>query len=69
MSLSFEKDRDGPRKRKPASDGDTHISTPTKREKKRPATGEIGSALRSVYDRTLAEDVPPEMLDLLGKLG
>jgi hypothetical protein len=30
--------------------------------------GEVGDALRKVYDRALAEDIPPEMLDLLGKL-
>ncbi|HEX8653930.1 MAG TPA: NepR family anti-sigma factor [Allosphingosinicella sp.] len=30
---------------------------------------EFGQALRSAYQRTLDEDVPPEMLDLLGKLG
>lgn len=29
---------------------------------------DIGKALRSAYDRTLQEDVPPELLDLLGKL-
>jgi len=29
----------------------------------------VGEALKSVYDRTLVEDIPPEMLDLLGKLG
>jgi hypothetical protein len=37
--------------------------------RKRTPSGEIGSALRSVYDGALAEDIPPEMLDLLGKLG
>ncbi|TMJ20019.1 MAG: hypothetical protein E6G92_09775 [Alphaproteobacteria bacterium] len=67
--MSFEKDTDGPRKRKPAADGDMEISNPSRRAKRRPATGEVGSALRSVYDRALAEDIPPEMLDLLGKLG
>ena len=36
---------------------------------KRAPSGEIGSALRSVYDGALNEDIPPEMLDLLGKLG
>lgn len=66
--MSFEKDRDGPRKRKPV-DGVSPISSETKRSKKQPASGEVGSALRSVYDRALAEDIPPEMLDLLGKLG
>lgn len=29
----------------------------------------LGVALHSVYDATLAEAIPPEMLDLLGKLG
>jgi hypothetical protein len=35
--------------------------------KKRPG-GNVGDALRSVYDRTLNEDIPPDLLDLLGKL-
>jgi hypothetical protein len=45
-----------------------HIA-PDRRGRKRTATGEIGLALRSVYDGALGEDIPPEMLDLLGKLG
>jgi hypothetical protein len=40
-----------------------------RRGSKRAPSGEIGSALRSVYDGALNEDIPPEMLDLLGKLG
>jgi hypothetical protein len=36
---------------------------------RRSHTSDVGKALRSVYDRTLGEDIPPEMLDLLGKLG
>jgi hypothetical protein len=39
----------------------------TKRTGQRP--GDIGRALRSVYDETLREDVPDEFKDLLGKLG
>ena len=35
----------------------------------RSASKSVGEALKSVYDRTLHEDIPPEMLDLLGKLG
>lgn len=31
-------------------------------------TGDIGRALRSVYDETLREDVPDDFLHLLGKL-
>jgi hypothetical protein len=29
---------------------------------------DLGKALRSAYDRTVGEDIPQEMLDLLGKL-
>ncbi len=32
------------------------------------AGGTVGNALRSVYDETVSEDIPGEMLDLLGKL-
>lgn len=37
--------------------------------KKRPPSSEVGWALRSAYQRMVDEDIPPEMLDLLGKLG
>lgn len=37
--------------------------TPQSRER------DIGHALRSVYQKTVDETVPPEFLDLLGKLG
>lgn len=30
---------------------------------------DMGSALRSVYQRTVEEPVPDDLLDLLGKLG
>jgi hypothetical protein len=40
-----------------------------RRGSKRAPSGEIGNALRSVYNGALNEDIPPEMLDLLGKLG
>lgn len=30
---------------------------------------DVGHALRSVYSATVNEDVPTELLDLLGKLG
>lgn len=29
---------------------------------------DVGKALRSVYEKTVEEQIPPEMLDLLGKL-
>lgn len=34
----------------------------------RTKAGDVGKALRSVYDNTLREDVPRDFLDLLGKL-
>lgn len=34
----------------------------------RSKAGELGKALRSVYDSTLREDVPRDFIDLLGKL-
>ena len=34
----------------------------------RARAGDVGKALRSVYDTTLREDVPSDFLDLLGKL-
>ena len=50
--------RDKPRSkrgRKPNSGGKTKA-------------GDVGRALRTVYDTTLREDVPKDFLDLLGKL-
>jgi hypothetical protein len=40
-------------------------------EKAKPGGGdkEMGTALRSVYQKTVNEPIPDEMLDLLGKLG
>lgn len=32
------------------------------------ADRDVGHALRSVYARTVSEDVPSELMDLLGKL-
>jgi anti-sigma factor NepR-like protein len=34
----------------------------------RTKAGDVGRALRSVYDSTLREDVPGDFLDLLGRL-
>lgn len=31
--------------------------------------GNVGQALRSAYQRTVNEDIPADLLDLLGKLG
>lgn len=39
------------------------------RPRKRLPASDVGSALKKAYQRTVDEDIPPEMLDLLGKLG
>ena len=67
--MSFADEKDGERRRKAdAQAGDAAEGASIRRKKKQPAP-EVGNALRSAYQRTLDEDIPPEMLDLLGKLG
>jgi hypothetical protein len=66
--LSFTDERESRRRRKPEPDNPSDEGPPRAR-KKRSATGDVGNALRSAYDRVVDEDIPPEMLDLLGKLG
>lgn len=65
--MSFQEDKEGQRRRKPSSDM-TENSSPRPKKRRAPVS-EIGDALKSVYQRTINEDIPPEMLDLLGKLG
>jgi hypothetical protein len=67
--LSFQDEREGGRRRKPQPDSEPPITTTSRTRKKRPPEGEVGQALRSAYQRMVDEDIPPEMLDLLGKLG
>ena len=68
--MSFQDDKESQRKRKPTSeDQDEKASESGSRRKKRGPVDGVGDALRSAYQRTLKEDIPPEMLDLLGKLG
>ena len=68
--MSFEDDKDGGDGRKSGTGQPRGDDTPKPPAKKKPAPApEVGQALRSAYQRTLAEDIPPEMLDLLGKLG
>lgn len=64
--MSFENESD--RRRKP----DPSHPTPEKMSrsgKKRTPNAEIGQALRKAYSDAVDEAIPPEMLDLLGKLG
>jgi hypothetical protein len=52
--------RDGARNVKGARAGD-RAGSPS-------VQGDVGTALRSAYEQTISENIPSEMLDLLGKL-
>ena len=65
--MSLHDDNHDRRRRKPNSQ-DADDSPPAPARRKRQA-GDVGNALRAAYDRMVDEDIPPEMLDLLGKLG
>lgn len=67
--MTFQDERHGDRRRKSEEESDGEGPTASTRKKEKRAPGEVGQALRSAYQRTLNEDIPPEMLDLLGKLG
>jgi hypothetical protein len=67
--LNFEDDRDSGRGRKSATSTDGQQPDSPRGRRKKGASPEVGHALRAAYQRTIAEDIPPEMLDLLGKLG
>jgi hypothetical protein len=67
--LSFVVEQDRERRRKSEDDpaGSKEPRRDARRRKGQPS--EVGDALRTVYQRAVEEDIPPEMLDLLGKLG
>jgi hypothetical protein len=69
-NLAFEIDDDDKVRRRRSgavTDSDTQ-NIPSRSAKKASSPG-VGNALREAYQEALREDVPPEMLDLLGKLG
>jgi hypothetical protein len=68
-ALSFDNGGDGDRRRKSRDAPDSETSRKPRAKTRKGDSPELGQALRSVYDRTLNEQIPPEMLDLLGKLG
>ena len=76
--MTFEDDHKGDRRRKADAEAKSEkkgaemeaADAPRERPRKRNLPpSNVGDALKSAYDRTLHEDIPPEMLDLLGKLG
>lgn len=69
QDLTFQDEKDGQRRRKSDPDSQTPEERPARTGKRRPPAAEFGQALKTVYQRTIDEEIPPEMLDLLGKLG
>jgi hypothetical protein len=67
VNLTFENDKDRRRKGEHAHQVENDEAPRTR--KKRGTTPEVGQALRAAYQQAINEDIPPEMLDLLGKLG
>ena len=64
--MSLQDDKDPVRRRKPVPSED---SKPGARARRKQPSGDVGRALRSAYREVVDEDIPPEMIDLLGKLG
>jgi hypothetical protein len=67
--LSFASDKDDERRRRAAPTPDSQEVEAPKGKKNRASTPEVGNALRAAYQQTIDESIPPEFLDLLGKLG
>lgn len=75
--LSFDQNKDdAPRRRHGSGHGGGEAAAPAPPTQKTPEPNrrrrppnDVGDALKAAYDRALDEDIPPEMLDLLGKLG
>ena len=65
--MSFENERERRRKSDPSPPADSDDMP--KSRKRRVPNAEIGQALRKAYCDAVDETIPPEMLDLLGKLG
>lgn len=66
--MNFVDAKDTERRRKSGEDEADGSDVRNTRKKKAPAD-DVGRALRSAYDEAVSESIPPEMLDLLGKLG
>lgn len=64
MNSNDEREREGLGK-----SGHDGVHAPPRARKRKGQPSQVGDALRTVYQRTIDEDIPPEMLDLLGKLG
>ncbi|HEY1604092.1 MAG TPA: hypothetical protein VGF77_00670 [Allosphingosinicella sp.] len=65
-NLAFDKDKG---RRKGDQSEQTQSNGAPRGRRKRGTGSEVGQALRAAYQEAVGEDIPPEMLDLLGKLG
>jgi hypothetical protein len=68
--LAFQSDKDRRRKSEQDPKKDSHKAgdEPAGKTRRR-GPNDVGHALRAAYQQAVSEDIPPEMLDLLGKLG
>lgn len=67
--MTFHNELERERRRKADGDSAAEPESDRKPRNKKKQSADVGDALRTVYQRAVAEDIPPEMLDLLGKLG
>jgi hypothetical protein len=68
LSVDNDKDAGGRSRSDAPSQTKTQQKSPAAK-KKGPTDADVGGALRSIYQRTVNERIPPDLLDLLGKLG
>lgn len=77
VSLNSENENNAEERRKAVSSApqgarnasDERVPRKKSSNRKNSPTPEVGQALRNIYQRTIEENIPSEMLDLLGKLG
>jgi len=67
--LTFTNEQDDERRRRSAHAVESQDIQDLRPKKKRGGKPEVGNALRAAYQQTIDESIPPEFLDLLGKLG
>jgi hypothetical protein len=67
--LSVENDKDAGAAPKPDAPSRGKTQHRTQAKKKGASQADVGGALRTIYQRTVDERIPPDLLDLLGKLG
>jgi hypothetical protein len=67
--LSVEKDKDAAGSPETGASSQAKTSHKPQLKKKGASDADVGGALRSIYQRTVDERIPPDLLELLGKLG